>query len=368
VVFVGMHACFGPWSCRLLVAIVSLVWGVAATANVQGSQPEKAKIYLRGLWHSQESLFRGEARIKCKLRSLRDDVTTEIEFYVACDFAEGKVRFDRTIESEGTSQFIRTRTDSYVHLPGRGVIARYAPDYDAGLVETQAFDPRVLGITHFGEWDIVDYDSAREFLKQSKPSLRKLDGKKVALIWEYDFGPPASRGQMRARRVIFVDTEQGYSPVRLEEYFRWPDEEFDEAAFVTTVERERRNDVWVPIQCMFWDEREQSKASVELQIEWLSVNIPLDESTFTPLGLEAPGGTLVANMRLGTDAGVVEEMIPRDGKDDLPGGPLSVTGAAPLKPSKDSWLLIAINLVVVVVVVGLFLYRRVLSKGGAVRS
>jgi hypothetical protein len=67
VVFVGMHACFGPWSCRLLVAIVSLVWGVAATANAQGSQPEKAKIYLRGLWHSQESLFRGEARIKCKL-------------------------------------------------------------------------------------------------------------------------------------------------------------------------------------------------------------------------------------------------------------------------------------------------------------
>ena len=316
-------------------------------------------LYRAGLWSSLESLQQCEVIIECISTNSPSSEPESVQMHLWWDVVRGNVRFERSSNGRAASQFIRTTADAFVHLPGRGVITRHAADYDARhLVETQVIDPRVFGITQHDEWNLVDYGQMRALLDRNLESFERGPNGEGVLAWEYDFGPPAARGQRRARRVISVDKDKGYSPMRLEEYYGWLGENFDAPWFTSTIERKEGNGIWVPVRVTHTANRANICSVKVVQLRWISVNVPLPDELFCPSGLDAPGGTLIANMRVAGGFGVVEDMIPRDGEDDLPGGPTTIAGRSTLLGRDVRLLWVSVHVVAVVMLTGFVVLQR----------
>jgi hypothetical protein len=84
----------------------------------------------------------------------------------------------------------------------------------------------------------------------------------------------------------------------------------------------------------------------------------VDDVLFTAEGLDAPGGTLVVNKMRGDDT-IVERVIPRDGVDDLPGGPTRLLNGEKLG-GRVGWgrTFLVANVTIVIVLVVLLVIRR----------
>jgi len=352
----------------LLSAVIAGANNKEQTNEANNQADDLGSFCVRGLWNSREQLRSGAVHCSYVLTDKQhEENSMSLQLFLAFDYTNRSVRYDRQPLDKEKSQFVRTLSYTLLHLPGSGVIATYAPDYKVARAEAQVFDTRILGLSQLDEWPLVSYEKMKGFLQTVSLTEVKRDGSKYRLQWTHDFGPNTSKGQMRAQRTIVIDPDQGFSPLHMEEALKWPNEQFGVPDFIADVTYRNISNCWVPTLCKFENRKVGEEQSAVLELAWDSVNQPLDKQIFEAQGLDAPGGTLVADMRLGNN-GIVESMIPRTGKNDLPGGPTRLLGRTELTRSWRSYFFIGLNISIVILLIVLIAYRRFVTKAGRVSS
>jgi hypothetical protein len=216
------------------------------------------------------------------------------------------------------AQFVRTPEYVLSHLSKSHVIARYPSDYRVEFHEFKPLDTRTTGVANYFEWREVSDPEIHDFYSTKCRPIELIEDDTTAVLsWEHDVGDPDRRGQQVAKRRIVLQKDRGYSPSRLEIYLRWPDETYGDPAATCDSEYALISGCWLPTTSFFVDKTNGINLRARVKFIWNSVNTPIDPATFTPEGLDAPGGTAVAVMSKGRPSG--HSMIPPARKNNLPG-------------------------------------------------
>jgi hypothetical protein len=299
--------CLFLGTATLLPALLANAAGVD-TGDAGSTRGERCR---EGLARYQDSFKQGEVFIQYKQPCRNGGDAIDVSSLLCFDYPAGRVRFERSRGDEGAEKFARTKTDTYVYLPGRGIIARHAANHQDIFLGQFVPDPRILGMASYGEWtSAMSRADLDPFLDKHFVGVEEQSPGRSVMTWEYDFGTPSTRGQQMARRTVVIDEDKGYLPVEVDVFYRWPDEDFGQASFSATVEYKSVGKGTVPVKCRFThDESPFSRSSkpctIDVELDWLSVNQPLDAAKFSPSGLNLPAGTLVVDREKEGDARII---------------------------------------------------------------
>jgi hypothetical protein len=326
---------------------------------------------MKAFWHGREllrsAIFDAEVVVSVVDFDERKE-QQRLTYFVCFDNTGRRIRLDYE-NGERKWEVVRTPTATLVHEGSSGVIERRAPDEPYQWPEIQCVDVRVIGVANKNEigqgYPGDALQTSMSFLSGDvKPVVvRNSQGLYVA-TWNFT-RTLAGGHQFNLFRRIWIDEDLDYSPVRLEE-IEWLDDRMPEGPqTVCTVEYESVNDTWVPGSCVFVTRDEAGVADDSCTttesswaFHWDSANENVDDVLFTAEGLDAPGGTLVVNKMRGDDT-IVERVIPRDGVDDLPGGPTRLLNGEKLG-GRVGWgrTFLVANVTIVIVLVVLLVIRR----------
>ncbi|HVC92565.1 MAG TPA: hypothetical protein VND64_02695 [Pirellulales bacterium] len=273
-----------------------------------------------------------------------------VHYDVIFDFDAENLRFDlRVDEANRKIQEIRTPHERVLHVAGSKVIARQPPSEKISVADAVPLDPRVAGFITLAEFnsgstwrttsDHLRNDLPERAVSNDAAGLLRIECANNRTIEvpflnsETNIQETVTRHQSY-RRVIWVDPQKGFAPVRLEVWNGYGDDL--EKARNNSVRRaltetswRQIDETWLPTRCVMRDvasparQGDSTTTQGELTFEWQSINIPVDSAAFTPEGLGADVGTFVTNTRLGPS--VIESYIgdaPADGPNEI-GAPTS---------------------------------------------
>ncbi len=313
---------------------------------------KEARFVAQSLWHSRETIHSAsvEANVKWEGEDVLSDKRTMYRFY--CDFTNKRLRVDHKSEG-GLWQTIKRPECVLVHPAHAAVISRYPPDFAIAWEEASLLDVRVLGITQIDAvWNGTLEDLHRSF-SQGKPRVWRTSGGEYVIVWEE---PSKQFPALTTVTRVWANEQYGFAPTRIEQTFGMNGRFPPQPEFVTESQYINHSGAFVPTLCEFNVIRNGAKQPKEIwNLEWQQVNTELPEKLFTPEGLDAPGGTLVADLRTGKP--IIESEIPRDGIDDLPGGPPKLLGKTGLLGASRKWMLL-LNGIVIVFLMAILLFKR----------
>jgi len=238
----------------------------------------------------------GAVRISCAF----DNPSDRIRFDRHEDFVESNNK--RLPFSEG-GQFIRT-PDRHTRLKaGDGDVVITAPKkFQPEWVK--AIDIRTLGLAYYGDLErSTPFDAVMtSYASPAHSASREADGS-YRIVWILP--------DMLLRRTIWVDPERGFWPTRLllesgvksNGEIAWTKE--TETHSLTLV---NYLDVWLPRQLSI----QAADRSLDLELDWTSLNTPIDDKVFTVDGFNLEGAKRVMNLSLGSP--IIERRL------DLPDG------------------------------------------------
>lgn len=296
-----------------------------------------------GLSDARDRLRSGVVRAT-STKTKGQENTAEVEYFLAFDFDKEWLRFDRR---EGTreTKYARNSKESLLYVEGsRGVVKR---NVDAAITvpDARPFDIRKVGIFKEGtffskKYAAVGYDEyVARIAENERCQVASEPSGTYRLTWSN------KRDPVEYRRSIWVDPEQGFSPIKTETIATFPiDGELtsrvDSTGDITWSEI---NEVWVPIE---WIEcRPPHQHRFKINFDWKSVNEKVDEELFTIEGFKLDDGTLVVNDRLGDP--IVESRI----------GDRGMSAAEPSATGLRTWVTL-VSVVVFAGVAVLFVMRR----------
>lgn len=241
--------------------------------------------------------------------------TIEGEFKFWFDHSINGFRVDR-MDGERKMQAVWTPAYVLYHPPTSGVISRFRSDYVVSSTEVPKLDFRFHGLAQAPEFFHYDLMQFKEHvLNDGTVESINVNGSEVRVEWEAPRGPQ----QARFSRTIWFDESRGFVTTEIRDLITSEDgtQVLDEGAGSFTYLE--KNGILVPDVCTYEHSTAASKDSWSLRFEWENVNQAIEPTVFEALGLNAPGGTMIVDSRLGGEP-LVEATIPRDGVDDWPGG------------------------------------------------
>lgn len=324
-----------------------------STSAVQGEEvsiPE-GRYVVQSLWRSRELIRSGRVEIATQWNA-EGSVALPIDYTVWFDAAKDRLRVDRR-EDTAFWQTVRRPEWLLIHAANSAVISKEAPDFITPWPEAAVLDPRVPGLTQRDATCGLTLEILHGYFPDAEVVVRKIGEGKHVLTWTNH--PNALKGMEVVTR-IWTDEQKGSSPIRVEQVTGMNGRFPAQPDFITTTEYVSTSGIWLPSLCQFDVRRNgKSEATETWTFKWANVNEVIAEEIFTAEGLNAPGGTLIADSRQGDP--IVEAIVPRDGVADLPGGRTKSLGADGLSASKD-YLFLGINAFAVLALTTLLIRRR----------
>lgn len=342
------HTVFGPAIVMLVVADPAVASDPTDVASpLTNEQKDLAAFVMEGVWAARENLRSAVVEITDHNTQQRPSRDVKESYFVAFDRDTDRLRFDRR-KAERITQLIRTSEETIVLVDGKGIIGRYEADHEPGVYDIDPFDLRLVGIATYSEHDFrASYEGFREFYDSiSISDVVRETATRVRLTWDY-------MAQVTPiRRTLWVDTEQGFTPIKLKVDAFPVKTKFDgppKSYFDGKLKWINIGDVWLPHEWVFADPSRALEG--RLDFNWSQVNEAIENSYFTPDGLNARKGTAVVNNRLGEP--VVEYNIG-----------LTVPKAQPAKianapRSRFRLWFFGVNIAVVLIVAGYLVRRRI---------
>lgn len=316
--------------CALLMIAASSGEGSTAPKTDQAGDRGKGltlPFLLAGLRDNNDRIRSGVVRVQG--RKLDDDpkggrLEGEIRLFIAFDQEHGLFRFDRTEPGRaeprpgdpptppGTApsrsfggKFARTPEGTIYRLDGDASINMGTLQKDPPAV-VSPFDPRAIGLYYYSDFERnVPLDTVIKSWDRGDAIevVREADG--LYRLRRVDEGPISSR------TTIWLDTERGYTPIRLETNDKKTgSDDWSDAITLSQTTYQKLGNVWVPKTYHIDDRQFHPRLlAYDLVFEWESVNEPVDPKLFTVEGFDAPKGTYVVDRRIGRPiaVGVVGE-------------------------------------------------------------
>lgn len=367
-------------SAAVALSAMSFVSSMAGepVSPVDSAEPELLREYIvQGMLYQREQLRSGVYRAHG--RKVDDDprwpgIDGDVTIYCAFDLDEPRLRFDRVEPSLSATDFdarpdeVHDIVDGNTALPSTFATElvslewRYVRTADRSLVwctdwpvvqvkrpdesppsGVAPFDVRALGLAYW-----MDFVKGYQF-EELVESYKAETPVEIVRIPEAVFRATWIRGGTRT--VVWIDSEQGVSPIRLEVSERLPAATEDgsgnwsQPKLVSDVTWQAINGVWVPRTFSIEELHLAPRVmKYELTFDWESVNQDIPDEVFSEEGLELPERTVTVDDRLGEPV---------------------VTGllAAPQAPGVEPghtfqwWLLVILNLAAGGAVVGVIVHR-----------
>jgi hypothetical protein len=199
-------------------------------------------------------------------------------------------------------------------------------------------------------------------LKKGEPcdglisAYRRADA--TSVVRESDALVRFSWHQGKEHSELWVDTEKGFSPQRLQVTGTKDDGSAGSPLFFSDVTWDKVDNVWVPTSFRIQEQHMATRVlSYELSIEWEKVNKEVDGKLFGARGMSLPTNTAVVDNRL-TEPFVVDQI----GMDANP-----VEYVPQLEETTTKYWLVIVNLAAVLIVTLIVIARRLrrnVSKTG----
>lgn len=231
------------------------------------------------------------------------------------DFNHKRIRTDRSGD-DGKTQAVWTKGGVIFHAQTSGVITTYPPDHRLPINEISKLDFRVSGFAQGAEAYLFDLTQFEELLSLTKEAIKDVSvGNGIVRIsWSVPRGDSA-----RLERVGYYFDDQ-FNAVRIVDKIVSNDGEL-QASATARFRYTTLNHTEVPLTCQYTFTPANGKTeTMDWSYTWKSLNEPIPETIFTAKGLGARGGTLIVDARQAGQP-IIESTVPRDGTDDLPGGP-----------------------------------------------
>jgi hypothetical protein len=270
---------------------------------------------LDGVWAGRQDLHSGVCRAVWELSM--PTYHEQQRYSIWFDYDQELKRIDRaSLDGNVFVHRVDRPTEKILYVNDTLLATRKAPDpgdRSGGVRNGGPFDARSVGLLTLQE-ALVGKMMRGGFRTDHStgPPTTARDGKLLRIDWDHGNMVAHEGGSHfeRYRRLFWIDPEKSFAPVRLESWRAIGDtsEAPLKLGSTTVTEWARVRDVWVPRHCHL-ESKQPAERAADLTFEWLSVNEPVDESTFTVSGLGLPDGTAVQDCRLGTP--IVEYVVGR---------------------------------------------------------
>jgi hypothetical protein len=341
----------------MLLTVLQPGSGIVESSEIS---TEAAAAVLDAFWASREAIWSGIVELDVQKIHGHERKTMSARYSLMYDRSLRCIRW--SLGEKGNEWiYIETPDTIAIHVPGSGVLSKYAIDHKPNIAELRPKDPQLLGVTSISEWEINSLADTRRFL-EDKATVRveSVERGMYQLRWSYPIlGRTEVNGTlkpvMNCQRLMTVDSTDSLCVPRWSETFHrldgTPVPEFHSEAEISY---DRVNGVSVPVHAHYLSTEAGVDELLDVRLRWKMVNEGIDEQLFEANRQDVPGGTLIVDNRIAK--GVVESVVPRDGRGDLPGGSL------PVIMSKQSfsvyyWALIVVNLIVVAVLTFLLMCK-----------
>jgi len=322
---------------------------------------DKAIFVLHSMWHSRQTISSSRINITASFENASagdakaGNIHEEIEYFVAADTVKKRFRIDQ-VTSKNTWQFVKRPEWLLTHPWSSAVISRYAPDFEVPWEEGRILDPRVIGAAHRDAVMGLTLKELRSYFPDKSAIVRESEPGIFAIRWD---NVSQQHPELTVITRLWCDEKLGFAPTRVTQTSGLNGKFPPSPDLSSTTSYTRLDNVFVPATCVYETRRNGILQPIETwDLEWEQLNEDIDQAVFSAKGLDARGGTLVVDKRLG--GSLIEFEIERDGIDDLPGGAPKPLGKGGLADSGISSFWLAANIIVVVLLLGLLVlkYRR----------
>jgi hypothetical protein len=284
--------------------------------------------------------------------------TKRTEFKLWFDNDEGRVRIDRRV-GDRFVQRIDTREERVWHVLGSKNVSRDPQGDGRSLLDGEHFDIRTIGLGtpaelgHGTRWD----ELAAFYSTSQPPQVFDQGGGTARVVWQWEkeVTVPGRVLHQRIQRAVVVDVRRRFAPIRMdcEVGFREVRDGQSRTNLTSETSWEERNDTVVPVRSVM-EEPPNSGLRQVITFQWHSVNERIADDIFAARTLlaDAEPGTLLADGRLGSGRTIIEARVP------LSGGPAESLLTPKARSSWTRTIVIAVNVVIVLGILGIYLLRR----------
>ena len=352
----------------------------SSASAIDAMSAEEADVYWfvrDAILEQMRAIRQGVCRIGMTISEVNgDEVQSQntAVFYAFDDPAE-LFRFDRNpdtqvkadgsiepLSDEKVLRFVSTPDGRISWSAAAGVLSVCGPDHEPESYDgvLNPFDIRAVGLLIPRDYAVASHhlDAALELFWTKVGGFDEItvteSKDEVLITWENE----------ASTRTVHVNKTNGYHVTRMVFVQHLP-EEFggDTPVYETDVEWENHGDAWVPSAVSANSGggtiTQGNRTTVEVQFSWESVNESVSTSLFTEADLRIPDLTLVVD--ISTPNPVV---IRRIGEEEMIAKAKSLVSSAPRpRQSRNVIGLVAANVVLFLALTGVFLYRRLKSKG-----
>ncbi len=261
-----------------------------------------------GALDARRGIKRGELRVDAKTRQFEGDAITERESWWVFAFDENKLRCDYHQGGEYVHKSVLSGDDFISHLSDSNTTGSFLVKMGSVLHHDGnfpgLFHPLVLGMVSASVGHLYSHSEDTQvgrFL--DRPSTVAFDTNANAYRIDYVFDDEST---LR----VWVDTERGYSVIRIERASQFQHERLLDAVSSEVVQR---NGVWFPSK-VTWRRSHGDALLVEevLIIRDAVFNQDVDHVAFTLAGMDIPAGTHIQVVQNGSAIWDGSKMIRRN--------------------------------------------------------
>jgi hypothetical protein len=264
----------------LVAAVIILGFG----QNLWSQSIAEADVWA-GIVSSRNSIVSGEYKAfsvtTYKNEAGASEISEESRIYCAFDELQSSFRFDRTTDGKST-KLVRGPDKTIIMGTDNQVVGIYLASKESRI--SSPFDFKCMGLAYWGDLqleipleEIISSYSDTKF-KLASSSFSATTG---IATFEWQLGGGA------IRRLLKVDTQRDYWPIHMEVAIKYGESEDQASRMGADIVLFKVQDRWVPQSYKGFNEKGDT---VEIDFEWVSLNMSIPESVFSASGLSSGDG------------------------------------------------------------------------------
>jgi hypothetical protein len=268
----------------------------AAGAELSEAQQQEAQLHVDGVLASRDEPRSGVCKIVARSRG--DETLSlfgnELAVFYAFDRNQGAIRCDRRY-GNSFFQYARSIKESVLHVGGTNSVTREPPNKAITVEFARPFDIQLLSVCSWAAFELcLPWTKIEQHLTECDivDAKREQDGIYFVALEK------ALLPSGKSRTNLWIDDAEQFKVVRMEERAILPSAngEVDLLQSETKTEWQKLGEYWVPKSLLLRDLN--SGRNWEMSMSWEMVGQAIDESLFTPAGMNLMPGTLIANAML----------------------------------------------------------------------